>query len=152
MVFEETSLEDNLAELIKIQWFLPQRYRNLSGKAVDSFKQLEGLMPGYDEGLYNRYSKVFLGGEQKVKNFMTGKDSMYREYSVNFEFTLNNKLNNRHKVAYQCPHCDKIIIGAPRIEPYKGIDSRSPLSGSNGVNILCRSCGGLIHQLETLIS
>ena len=43
-------------------------------------------------------------------------------------------------IAYQCKHCDTLMIGSPGIRDNNSLKKGMPLTGKDGYDRVCRSC------------
>jgi len=105
------------------KWGVPKK---LEGKVIDSFEELEGLIPGLPE-----FSDSFVDDNEKFIRYIPEL----------------KKTGIRRAVAYECPHCKKVIIGPPKMIVRGGAVCRPSADlimpggykakGSTGIDYIC---------------
>jgi len=122
---------DMMEELESLSWRIPE---SELGQIVDDLLALRYMLPS-DE----RWGDVFESGR------LEGKRLLGLQYSRGFtRYSRKDlKMGGIFNVAYGCNKCEKIIIGAPRLE---SVSEPGLLSGHESLVYFCNHCGSLIHE------
>lgn len=97
---------------------------SLERKVVNSIDELKKIFPAD-----RKFGEISL--TEKKKGTKTHK--IYGRAFRNKERILDY-------VAYECPGCEKIVIGPPRIEDDTSIKLGMPLAGREGYDAYCTNC------------
>lgn len=118
-----------LASIERTKWDIVPR--DLTGIVVDSFEELQRLLPEDDIS-----GPVYLRIHEEGIKFANRIDLGFDRYSRDDKLWKSGCAD----VAYGCSGCEKIIIGPPKIEENVG----------KGVNCYCTNCGANILS-KTLV-
>lgn len=104
------------ADIERMHWKVPKTKKDLGTRIVKTFDELKALFPNI-----------------KIEVHAVDQFSVFKRNNFAY-YTYEDEIHFTKKMAYYCPNCKQIVIGAPRIENY---DNIAPLAGSKGIRFYC---------------
>lgn len=105
-------------------WIDDSKQRGITVKNLDDIK---GIIP--------------LEDKENIIRTIENEGWKYSVYCI-----ISERKRIKKKVAYDCPHCNMIIIGPPRIEADNSIGHDDPICGRSGLDFYCFKCEKKIYE------